>query len=285
MAELAHSTLSDSQQIDAVAEFLQQQRRVFVLTGAGVSTASGIPDYRDQEGEWKQQRPVLFQDFIKEKITRQRYWARSLLGWSRFSKAKPNASHQALVKLEAEGFIQQLVTQNVDGLHQRAGHKRVIDLHGRLDMVSCLACHYQLMRSELQQQLVGLNPAFLNHQAAIGPDGDAQLEGVDFSRFQIPDCPRCNDILKPNVVFFGENVPKLRVELALQQLQQAQGVLVIGSSLMVFSGYRFCRAAFAQKKPIAAINLGKTRADAELSLKVNQRCGEVLIKLLQFLNL
>ena len=276
---------TDSQQIDAVAEFLQQQRRVFVLTGAGVSTASGIPDYRDQAGEWKQQRPVLFQDFIKEKITRQRYWTRSLLGWSRFSKAKPNASHRALVKLEAAGFFQQLVTQNVDGLHQGAGHKRVIDLHGRLDMVSCLSCHYQLMRSELQQQLVDLNPTFLDYQAAIGPDGDAQLEGVDFSCFRIPDCPRCKGILKPTVVFFGENVPKLRVELALQQLQQAQGVLVIGSSLMVFSGYRFCRAAVAQNKPIMAINLGKTRADAELSFKIDRRSDEVLTKVLQRLDL
>jgi NAD-dependent SIR2 family protein deacetylase len=178
-----------------------------------------------------------------------------------------------------------LVTQNVDGLHQKAGSWQVIDLHGRLDTIECLDCRSRSLRSTFQQILEAQNPAFKQFVATSNPDGDVDLEGVDFSQFRIPDCPRCGGTLKPYVVFFGESVPRSRVELACQRLQEADALLVVGSSLMVFSGYRFCRTAREQKKPIVAINLGRTRADGELTLKIEDRCGKVLSALIERLSL
>ena len=257
-----------------------------MLTGAGISTDSGIPDYRDADGAWKQKQPVQFQNFINSERFRQRYWARSMVGWPRFSDAQPNAAHRALMRLERAGHIHQLVTQNVDGLHQQAGSRRVIDLHGRLDTVQCLNsdCRHRLSRDDVQHWLTQHNPSFLQYSAvavANAPDGDAHLEGIDFSQFQVPPCPRCGGILKPAVVFFGETVPRPRVELALNRLRDAPAVLVVGSSLMVYSGYRFCRAAVAQHKPIAAVNLGRTRADDDLSLKLSMPCATALDQLSQ----
>lgn len=261
---------------DALQRFVARHRRLFVLTGAGCSTDSGIPDYRDADGGWKRAQPVTYQAFMGEELTRQRYWARSLVGWRRFGKALPNGTHHALARLEQLGNVELLLTQNVDGLHQQAGNRQVVDLHGRLDTVRCMGCERRSPRHALQQALLELNPAWATLDAIDAPDGDADLDGHDFSSFIVPPCPRCGGLLKPDVVFFGENVPRERVATAMQALEAADAMLVVGSSLMVFSGYRFAHAAAKAGKPIAAVNLGRTRADPLLSLKVEQSCAEAL---------
>lgn len=255
--------------------FVADHPRLFVLTGAGCSTDSGIPDYRDADGAWKRAGPMTFQTFMGDARARQRYWARSLVGWPRFRRARPNAAHAALARLEADGRIELLVTQNVDGLHQAAGQRRVVDLHGRLDVVRCMSCADTLPRDVLQRELVERNPEFADLAAGDAPDGDADLETVDFSAFDVPSCS-CGGILKPDVVFFGESVPRERVATAMDALARAHAMLVIGSSLMVFSGFRFARAAAEAGKPIAALNLGRTRADHLLSLKVAAPCAQAL---------
>jgi NAD-dependent SIR2 family protein deacetylase len=253
--------------IAQLQDFVDRHPRLFVLTGAGVSTNSGIPDYRDADGNWKRAQPVTYQAFMGKEITRQRYWARSLVGWRRFGAARPNDAHRALARLEAMERSEMLLTQNVDRLHQSAGSAQVIDLHGRLDLVRCMGCELRLPRSELQDMLVGLNPAWVELEAADAPDGDADLESLDFSSFRVPPCPACGGVLKPDVVFFGENV-------------QADAMLVVGSSLMVYSGFRFVQMAARAGKPVAAVNMGKTRADDLLALKVERSCGEALAFLL-----
>ena len=265
-----------SQTSDDLQRFVDRHRRLFVLTGAGCSTDSGIPDYRDADGGWKRSQPVTYQAFMGDPLTRQRYWARSLVGWRRFGKALPNATHRALARLEQLGKLQLLLTQNVDGLHQQAGNRQVVDLHGRLDTVRCMSCERRSPREALQQTLLTLNPAWASFDAQDAPDGDADLDGHDFRTFTVPSCPHCSGILKPDVVFFGENVPRDRVVTAMQALEAADAMLVVGSSLMVFSGYRFAHAAAKAGKPIAAVNLGRTRADALLSLKVAQPCAQAL---------
>lgn len=259
----------------ALTEFIHNHPRLLVLTGAGISTDSGIPDYRDQNGEWKRKQPVQHPDFMRCEHTRKRYWGRSLVGWPVMRDARPNQAHEALARLEQLGHIDLLVTQNVDGLHQRAGSQKVIDLHGRSDRVICMSCHFSCSRDEVHQRSAELNPAFTRFTAETAPDGDADLE-VDFSNFRIPHCPHCGGILKPDVVFFGDNVPKQRVTDALDALQNADALLVIGSSLMVYSGFRFCRRASEWHKPIAALTLGRTRADELLSLKLNAPITPVL---------
>ncbi len=268
-SDLAH----DHKRLEA---FIEAHPRLFVLTGAGCSTDSGIPDYRDTNGGWKRPQPVTYQAFMGEQATRQRYWARSLVGWRRFGRAQPNATHHALARLEQQGRVTSLLTQNVDGLHQAAGQQKVIDLHGRLDEVRCMQCTQRLPRNTFQHQLVQLNPDWALLDAGDAPDGDADLEGRDFSTFHIPPCPACGGVLKPDVVFFGENVPRERVDAAITSLNDADAMLVVGSSLMVFSGYRFAAAAARDGKPIAAINLGHTRADPLLTLKIEQSCAEAL---------
>jgi NAD-dependent SIR2 family protein deacetylase len=260
-------------------DFVARHRRLFVLTGAGCSTDSGIPDYRDQDGEWKRAQPVQFQPFMNDEHTRKRYWARSLIGWRYFGRAKPNGAHHALAQLEREGRVELLVTQNVDCLHQAAGSSNVIDLHGRLDAVRCMTCGQREPRNDFQQRLLVANPAWAQLDAREAPDGDADLEGRDFAAFNVPACVYCGGILKPDVVFFGESVPRDRVERAMRGLQDADAMLVVGSSLMVYSGYRFAQAAADAGKPIAAINLGRTRADPLLALKVSQSCAEALAAL------
>ncbi len=257
-------------------QFIEIHPRLFVLTGAGCSTDSGIPDYRDRDGEWKRSPPVTLQAFMHELATRQRYWARSMIGWPQVGRASPNTAHHALAQLEHRGQIELLVTQNVDRLHQRAGSKRVIDLHGRLDEVRCMACDWRLSRNAFQQLLIERNTSWQQLDAATAPDGDADLEGQDFDRFEVPPCPRCSGIVKPDVVFFGEGVPRARVDAATQGLRAADAVLVVGSSLMVYSGYRFVQAAAKAGKPVAALTLGRTRADALLSLKIDARCSDAL---------
>ena len=257
-------------------QFIEAHPRLFVLTGAGCSTDSGIPDYRDRDGQWKRPPPVNYAAFMHEPATRQRYWARSMVGWRRFGSALPNATHHALAELEQRGQVELLVTQNVDRLHQRAGSMRVLDLHGRLDEVRCMACDWRLARRAFQQALVERNPAWAQLEATDAPDGDADLEGHDFARFDVPPCPHCGGIVKPDVVFFGEAVPRERVEAATRAWQAADAVLVVGSSLMVYSGYRFVDAAARAGKPVAAVTLGRTRADALLTLKVDAPCHEAL---------
>jgi len=260
----------------SLEDFIGRHRRLFVLTGAGCSTGSGIPDYRDAEGRWKRTPPVTFQAFVADEKTRKRYWARSLIGWRRFVNARPNGTHRALARLEAMGVAELLLTQNVDGLHQAAGAARVIDLHGRLDLVRCMECGRRTPRAELQDELSRRNPGWLELDAGQAPDGDADLDGADFSAFEVPSCRRCRGILKPDVVFFGENVPRERVRAASARLDRADAMLVVGSSLMVYSGYRFAEMTARAGKPIAAVNLGRTRADALLTLKVNEACESAL---------
>lgn len=262
-------------------EFVDAHPRLFVLTGAGISTDSGIPDYRDRAGQWKRMPPVTYQAFMHELATRQRYWARSLVGWRRFGHAAPNATHQALVALEQRGRMELLLTQNVDRLHQRAGSQRVIDLHGRLDEVRCMACNWRQGRHDFQRELVARNADWAHLDAVDAPDGDADLDGHDFSRFDVPPCPACGGIAKPDVVFFGENVPRERVEAATRAWSDSDAVLVVGSSLMVFSGYRFVAAAARAGKPVATVNLGVTRADPLVTLKVDAPCAEALAFMLE----
>ncbi|GAB4351055.1 MAG: NAD-dependent protein deacetylase [Gammaproteobacteria bacterium] len=266
--------------LERLARFVADHPRLFILTGAGVSTGSGIPDYRDDKGEWKRKPPVMYQEFVSDEATRKRYWARSLVGWRWFARARPNRSHAALARLESAGRVQHLVTQNVDRLHQRAGSEGVIDLHGRLDRLICLDCGHEIDREIFQRELERLNPELSLLTAGVAPDGDADLEGIDFSRMDIPSCPRCDGLLKPHVVFFGESVPRERVDRAMDQLRSADAVLVVGTSLMVFSGYRFVREASRLGKPIAAINQGRTRGDDLFSLKVPAPCGDTLESLL-----
>jgi NAD-dependent SIR2 family protein deacetylase len=275
-AGYARSMASSSHGLRA---FLERHERLLVLTGAGCSTESGIPDYRDAAGAWKRAQPMLFQLFMQELRARQRYWARSLLGWLRFRRAAPNGAHHALARLEREGRIELLVTQNVDRLHQAAGSRAVLDLHGQLDEVRCMSCGARVLRESLQQQLLARNPAWSEYVAREAPDGDADLDGYDFSSFEVSACDDCGGILKPDVVFFGETVPPERVERAMQHLLQADALLVVGSSLMVYSGYRFAQAAAGAGKPIAAVNLGRTRADALLALKVELPCTQALATL------
>jgi NAD-dependent SIR2 family protein deacetylase len=256
-------------------EFMQRHPRLAVLTGAGVSTSSGIPDYRDERGEWKRTRPVEFRPFMTKPEVRQRYWSRSTVGWPIIARARPNAAHRALAKLEALEFVELVITQNVDGLHTAAGSRNVIDLHGRLDVVRCMQCDQTLSRAEMQQRLLADNPTWTDVEARVAPDGDVDFER-DCSRFVVPGCPTCGGLLKPDVVFFGEPVPRERVARAFEGVANADALLVVGTSLMVYSGFRFAEAAAAAGKPIAAVNLGRTRADHLFALKIGAPSDAVL---------
>jgi NAD-dependent SIR2 family protein deacetylase len=274
-----------------LSAFIRRHPRLLVLTGAGCSVASGIPEYRDHDGAWKSRPPVRYADFLARAAVRRRYWARSVFGWERVAGAQPGSVHRALARLEQAGHARAVVTQNVDALHQRAGSRRVIDLHGRLDEVECLGCGARIHRADVQALLLAWNGLFLaalgdvpGASAAARPDGDVQLE-ADFSDFRVPDCPSCGGVLKPAVVFFGENVPRARVDATLCALGAADALLVVGSSLMVFSGFRFCLAAREMGKPVAAVNLGRTRADELLSLKVASDCGPALEQVVDALGL
>ena len=264
----------------SLEDFVDRHRRLFVLTGAGCSTGSGIPDYRDAEGQWKRAQPMAFQAFMGDEKARRRYWARSLVGWERIRQAQPNDAHRALAQLEAMGRIRLVLTQNVDRLHQAAGSARVIDLHGRIDLVRCMDCDRRSPRGEMQHELGRLNADWLDLEATEAPDGDADLDGADFASFVVPPCRRCGGVLKPDVVFFGENVPRDRIDEAERDLDEADAMLVVGSSLMVYSGFRFVQRAAGAGKPVAAINLGRTRADALLTLKAEQACEAALSFLL-----
>jgi NAD-dependent SIR2 family protein deacetylase len=259
----------------SLREFIEGHRRLFVLTGAGCSTDSGLPDYRDATGQWKRAQPMTYQLFMGGTAARQRYWARSMVGWRHFGRALPNGAHRALARLEEARRCEVLLTQNVDRLHQAAGSKNVIDLHGRLDQVRCMGCERRVPRTEFQAELERLNSGWGGLEGVNAPDGDADIE-TDFSSFTIPACAACGRVMKPDVVFYGENVPPERVEAATAHLAQADAVLVVGSSLMVWSGFRFVRAAAQAGKPIVAVNIGRTRADDLLAFKVEQPCEAAL---------
>lgn len=252
------------------------QGRIFVLTGAGVSTDSGIPAYRDERGAWKGRQPIQYRDFVASEAVRRRYWARSMLGFPLMASATPNVAHHALAQLEGRSALSLLVTQNVDGLHHLAGSGNVVDLHGRLDQVRCLGCGALTERAALQSELVERNPDFVRASATVKPDGDAELSDVDYERFEIVACSTCGGMLKPHVVFFGENVPAERVTRAMAALEQARLLLIAGTSLMVFSGFRFARAAARFGVPIAIVNRGFTRADELSALKIEGNVGEIL---------
>ncbi len=267
-----------------LAEWLHANPRTVVLTGAGCSTASGIPDYRDGAGAWKRKPPVQQRDFVGSHAVRQRYWARSLVGWRHFAGAAPNAAHRALAVLETAGRVTHLITQNVDGLHQLAGSRAVTDLHGRLDSIECLACGAATPRAAFQAELESRNPQWRALTAGLAPDGDADLEARDFSAFDVPACA-CGGVLKPAVVFFGDAIPAARSAAALATVRAAKALLVVGSSLMVWSGYRLVREAAEAAKPVAALNLGRTRADALIGLKLAAPCAETLSQIREELGL
>lgn len=278
MAE--HPLFETASGVADLVHWLDTRHQVAVITGAGVSTASGIPDYRDVEGRWKRNQPVTWQDFVGSAVVRHRYWARSYAGWRHFSETRPNAAHVALAELEQRGRVAGIVTQNVDRLHQRAGSRHVVDLHGRLDVVVCLDCATRYRRDWLQRRLAAMNPGWADHTPRIAPDGDADIEDADFSTFRYPDCPRCGGMLKPDVVFYGESVPARQRERATELVDAADGVLVVGSTLMVWSSFRLVRAAALRGVSIAAINRGRTRADDLLAVKCPADGGTVLQEVL-----
>ncbi len=259
-----------------LAQFLQKYKPVFVLTGAGASTASGIPDYRDKNGAWKHTQPIRYQDFLRHENMRKRYWARSMNGWPHIQAARPNDAHIALRQMEDMGLISAVVTQNVDGLHQQAGSRAVIDLHGTIHKVRCLDCHSLYPRHDIQHELEAKNPGFINTNGDIKPDGDAAVVRHNLAEFRLPYCPCCHGTVKPDVVFFGENVPRERKDSATQRLIISRGMLVAGSSLMVYSGYRFCQIAQQYGIPIVSVNQGVTRADDEFLFKLDAECGSTL---------
>ncbi len=270
---------------DALTRFLRDSKRLVVLTGAGCSTESGIPDYRSPGGAWTRHKPIYFSAFVRSAEVRRCYWARSYRGWPRFDRARPNAAHRALAELEAHGRVHQLITQNDDDLNQEAGSRAVVQLHGRNRVVVCLDCSGETPREEMQQRLADLNAEWLSaarwdrlhaDEADFAPDGDADVAKEIVGGFRVPECHRCGGVLKPAVVFFGESVPRDKVAYAMGRVDEADALLVVGSSLTVWSGFRFAKRAADRGIPLAIVNIGPTRADELAALKVEERCGEVL---------
>ena len=266
-----------------IAAFLDRHPRTLVLTGAGLSTASGIPDYRDRDGTRRGKPPIHGPDFRKSEAVQRRYWARSMIGWPVLAQARPNHGHRAIAGLERIGRIGSVLTQNVDGLHGQAGSHGVLELHGNIHTVVCLDCSALFPRAFVQGQLEDFNPHMAGANATPLPDGDASVEPTELARFRLPFCTCCGGTLMPNVVFFGDNVPPARTAIALEQMERADALLVVGSSLMVYSGFRFCRVAQAAGKPMAAINLGRTRADELLDIKIEESAERVLPLALELL--
>lgn len=274
-----------SKEIQSLGGMLASRGRITLLTGAGCSTESGIPDYRSPGGLWKNHKPITYKEFRENTLRRHRYWARSMLGWSRFKRAIPNDAHRALARLEATGLVKGLITQNVDRLHQAAGSETVIELHGDNHHVVCLDCRGLITRAQMQILMESLNPNWEAEVLELRPDGDAELKDGAYGEFKIPPCPVCGGMLKTNVVFFGEGVPKERVEESFSWVEESDLLLVVGSSLTVWSGYRFVKRALKHDIPVVAVNIGPTRADDELTLKVEGRAGDVLPRLLVHLGL
>ncbi|MBN6772647.1 NAD-dependent protein deacetylase [Pseudomonas granadensis] len=262
--------LETLQQLMADGDFL-------VLTGAGISTPSGIPDYRNSDGVRRGRQPMMYQEFLAAPESRRRYWARAMLGWPRVRQARPNAAHDALAGLQRQGLISNLITQNVDTLHDQAGSHDVIELHGSLHRVMCLDCGQRSERDAIQQLMEQQNPYLAGVDAVQAPDGDTLLDPAFEARFQVPHCPHCaGQRMKPDVVFFGENVAQHTAARAMNAAETAGGMLVVGSSLMAYSAFRLCRVIADRGRPLIAINLGKTRADELLDLKIEASCERLL---------
>lgn len=252
---------------------------VLVLTGAGISTESGIPDYRGPDGRRRVQ-PMQYSEFVGSSEARKRYWARSYVGWQRFSSAGPNEGHRAVAALQAEGLVGSVITQNVDGLHQAAGAVEVTELHGALAKVVCLTCGDRTSRWDLDERMREANPGYEVTSNEIRPDGDIVLNALDVDGFVVPLCLVCGrDTLKPDVVFFGESVPKPVVEHCFRLTEGARALLVLGSSLKVMSGYRFVRRAAAHGIPVGIITHGPTRGDAEATHRLDAPLGRTLTEL------
>lgn len=259
-----------------LARFLSDHERIVVLTGAGCSTGSGIPAYRDETGRWRRRRPIFYREFLDNPVMRRRYWARSYFGWTVMQQARPGMTHGALARLARTGTVSGLITQNVDGLHQHAGHEDIVELHGGLERVLCLDCGLGTTRDALQRRLEALNPDWAPEVLGINPDGDAELDERAYPGFRIADCADCGGTLKPDVVFFGESVPKQRLAAADRLVESADAMLIVGTSLVVWSGFRLARRAAERGIPVAAVNNGLTRADGLLEFKLEGDCGEVL---------
>ena len=250
---------------------------VVVLSGAGLSTDSGIPDYRGPSGSLRRHSPMTYQEFVGSPAGRHRYWARSYLGWRQIAAARPNAGHDAVARLQQRGLLSGLITQNVDGLHQAAGAQDVVELHGGLDVVVCLSCGLRESRRELDVRLRAANPHFGATSDEINPDGDVELSDDELAGFVLVGCRYCSsDLIKPDVVFFGENVPRPRVDHCYALVESARSLVVLGSSLTVMSGLRFVRRAAKLAVPVAIVNQGETRGDPLADLKVDAPLGTVL---------
>ncbi len=250
---------------------------VVVLSGAGISTESGIPDYRGPTGAAQRRyTPMTFQAFREDPVARRRYWARSHLGWRHLATARPNAGHVVIARLEQRGLVTATITQNVDGLHQAAGSRAVIDLHGRLDRVVCLGCAASMSRRGLDDELTAANLGWRASTTEVNPDGDAEVPEEAFDSFTVIDCSQCGGVLKPDVVYFGENVPAARVEACYALVGVASLLLVLGSSLTVFSGRRFVVRAAQDGIPVAIVNDGPTRGDEHAALRLGTPLGTTL---------
>ncbi|HEY5360748.1 MAG TPA: NAD-dependent protein deacetylase [Streptosporangiaceae bacterium] len=252
---------------------------VTILSGAGLSTESGIPDYRGPTGLARRVQPMTYQAFTAAAAARQRYWARSHLGWRHIARAVPNAGHRAVAELERRGLLAGIITQNVDGLHQAAGARQVVELHGSLDRVRCLGCDERTPRDDLDRRLRAANPGWVASVTWVNPDGDVVLPDDQVTGFRVVDCLGCGGLLKPDVVFFGENVPRPRVEECYELVGRSDALLVLGSSLTVMSGYRFVRHAAKAAVPVAIINQGGTRGDAHAMITVDAPLGQTLTDL------
>jgi NAD-dependent deacetylase sirtuin 4 len=273
----------------SLSDFLAVHARIAVLTGAGCSTESGIPDYRSPGGVWSRHKPIYYNDFVRSAEVRRFYWARSFRGWPRFKAARPNAAHRALAELESRGRLRQLITQNVDDLHREAGSRRVVQLHGANASVICLDCRERTHREEMQSRLAVANQEWLAaapwerlqaDEAEFAPDGDAEIARDVVGGFEVPACVRCGGVLKPDVVFFGESVPQEVVRIAMEGVEEADALLVAGSSLTVWSGFRFVKRASDRGIPIAIVNIGPTRGDALATFKVEEKVGQALTEAL-----
>ncbi|MGA5206439.1 NAD-dependent protein deacetylase [Streptomyces variegatus] len=249
---------------------------VLVLSGAGISTESGIPDYRGEGGSLSRHTPMTYQDFVAGAQARRRYWARSHLGWRSFGRARPNAGHRAVAAFGRHGLLAGVITQNVDGLHQAAGSDDVVELHGNLARVVCLSCGAFSPRRELALRLEEANPGFDPVAAGINPDGDADLTDDQVGGFRVVPCAVCGGTLKPDVVFFGESVPPQRVEHCRELVRRAASLLVLGSSLTVMSGLRFVRQAAQAGKPVLIVNRDQTRGDRHAVTRVSLPLGTAL---------
>lgn len=258
---------------------LLRGRRVTTLTGAGCSTESGIPDYRGPVTRQKARNPIQYLEFMRKPEARQRYWARSAVGWPRFRLARPNETHEALARLERVGALHGIITQNVDRLHHVAGSHNVVELHGALARVKCTECGVYEDRDAVQARILRDNPTWPPREAELAPDGDAELTGEVIERFVVPACLACGGVLKPYVVFFGENVPKPTVEAAWAMVDASEVLLVVGSSLAIYSGYRFVLGAVERGQDVVIVNLGETRGDGHARLCVQGRAGEVMARL------